>query len=502
MFALLGDGNMLALAALSSATARGSSTCGTRTRPSRRRTAGRALGPGRRRLGHVRAGADAGRDRADRGGAQPHAARPLRRRRAGRHGVEPAADRPGPRDRRDGARFIGVGTTSLLGAEHRRGVHRGRRATACRSWSASRTTCRSSRSTPRRRAQRRLACRGGPSRRRRPRCRRPPSCSARAERPMMLAGRGAVESGAREAILALAERTGALLGTTLLARDWFRGEPFDIGLVGGLSSRTTRELIAEADVVLAVGAGLGYFATDNGALLRGKNVIQVDLDPPGISEGVRAGDELRARRRGAGRRRDRRRARRSHGDRLPHGRDRRAARGPAAPSTPTSRPSPAPSTPPPHAGTRHRAAGRRAARLRRRPLLVVRGDAPPPPRPGRPPPRLRLRRRRPRPPDRDRRRVRREPAGRAGRGRRQPAHARRRALDRREGEPEPARGRDERRRLRLRDPQAELQGRRRRARALRPRRLRRDRARLRSRRSHARPTRPRSPASSPGLARR
>ena len=111
---------------------------------------------------------------------------------------------------------------------------------------------------------------------------------AGAQRPLLLAGRGAVESGAREAILALAERTGALLGTTLLARDWFGGEPFDIGLVGGLSSRTTRELVAEADVVLAVGAGLGYFATDNGALLRGKNVIQIDLDPPGVSEGVRA----------------------------------------------------------------------------------------------------------------------------------------------------------------------------------------------------------------------
>jgi thiamine pyrophosphate-dependent acetolactate synthase large subunit-like protein len=111
---------------------------------------------------------------------------------------------------------------------------------------------------------------------------------ARAQRPILLAGRGAVEGGARGPMLVLAERTGALLGTTLLARDWFRGEPFDIGLFGGLSARTTRELIAEADVVLAVGAGLGYFATDNGALLRGKNVIQVDLDPPGVSEGVRA----------------------------------------------------------------------------------------------------------------------------------------------------------------------------------------------------------------------
>src|SRR5262249_47481303 len=109
-----------------------------------------------------------------------------------------------------------------------------------------------------------------------------------AERPIVLAGRGAVASGARSAILALAARAGALLGTTLYARDWFSGEPFDLGLIGGLSSRTARALIGEADLVLAVGAGLGYFATDNGALFRGKEVIQVDVDPPGVSEGVRA----------------------------------------------------------------------------------------------------------------------------------------------------------------------------------------------------------------------
>lgn len=111
---------------------------------------------------------------------------------------------------------------------------------------------------------------------------------AEASRPLILAGRGAVDAGARDAILALAERTGALVGTTLLARDWLRGEPFEVGLVGGLSSRTTRELIAESDVVFAVGAALGYFATDNGALLRGKTVVQVDTAPRGISEGVRA----------------------------------------------------------------------------------------------------------------------------------------------------------------------------------------------------------------------
>jgi len=111
---------------------------------------------------------------------------------------------------------------------------------------------------------------------------------AAAERPIIVAGRGAVAAGAREAILALADRTGSLVGTTLLARDWFRGEPFDIGLVGGLSARTTRDLLGECDLVLAVGASLGYFTTDNGKLLAGIEVIQVDTEPKGVTEGVRA----------------------------------------------------------------------------------------------------------------------------------------------------------------------------------------------------------------------
>ena len=108
---------------------------------------------------------------------------------------------------------------------------------------------------------------------------------ADARRPIVLAGRGAVDSGARDA---RAGRTGRRPARDDAVRPRLvPGEPFDIGLVGGLSSRTTRELVAEADVVLAVGAGLGYFATDNGALLRGKTVIQVDVEPPGVSEGVR-----------------------------------------------------------------------------------------------------------------------------------------------------------------------------------------------------------------------
>ena len=338
-----------------------------------------------------------------------------------------------------GARFIGVGTTSLLAPSIAEAftVAARDRVPVVVSVPYDLQELRGRRRADR--AQRRLASAAAGRAVGDRGVARPPRCWPERSGRSILAGRGAVESGAREAILALAERTGALLGTTLLARDWFRGEPFDVGLVGGLSSRTTRELVAEADVVLAVGAGLGYFATDNGALLRGKNVIQVDLDPPGSSEGVRAatsfvrGDAalaVAAIDAALG------------GHRPPaSARDETAARlANPLPEYPEIAPEP---------GTVDPAAAMQAldAALPDDALLVYgvghfwsfavmhlhR------PEPGRPPSRLRLRRRRPRPPDGDRSGDRREPAGRAGRGRRQPAHARRRALDRREGEPEPAR---------------------------------------------------------------
>jgi len=58
---------------------------------------------------------------------------------------------------------------------------------------------------------------------------------AAAERPVVLAGRGAIE--ARGALLRLASRIGAPVATTLKAKDLFRGEPFDLGIVGGWPAR-------------------------------------------------------------------------------------------------------------------------------------------------------------------------------------------------------------------------------------------------------------------------
>ncbi|TDC75149.1 thiamine pyrophosphate-binding protein [Actinomadura sp. 7K507] len=94
---------------------------------------------------------------------------------------------------------------------------------------------------------------------------------ARAERPVIVAGRGAV--GAREQLVALAERTGALLATTLKAKGLFAGEPFDAGVCGGFATKIGRELIRGSDLLLAAGAGLNSFTVDGGRMLAGDPVI-------------------------------------------------------------------------------------------------------------------------------------------------------------------------------------------------------------------------------------
>ena len=102
---------------------------------------------------------------------------------------------------------------------------------------------------------------------------------ASAKRPVVLAGRGAVLSGARASLVTLAARIGAPLSTTLLAKDLFAGEPYDLGLYGSLAHGVAVETILAADCVLAFGAGLNTDTSAAGSLLAGKQIVQVDQDP-------------------------------------------------------------------------------------------------------------------------------------------------------------------------------------------------------------------------------
>jgi acetolactate synthase I/II/III large subunit len=105
-------------------------------------------------------------------------------------------------------------------------------------------------------------------------------CAAieRSQKPLILAGRGAVWAGASTELERLGERIGALLGTTLLAKGFFRGNEWYLGGVGGYSVPNAMSLIREADLVLAFGAELGHFTTQANSLFQGRAVARIDTD--------------------------------------------------------------------------------------------------------------------------------------------------------------------------------------------------------------------------------
>src|SRR5690348_427864 len=88
-----------------------------------------------------------------------------------------------------------------------------------------------------------------------------------AQRPLLIAGRGAVLSNAREPIERLAWRTGALLATSAVAYGLFAGNPWDLGISGGFATPLAVELIEQADVVVAFGASLNMWTTRRGHLI-------------------------------------------------------------------------------------------------------------------------------------------------------------------------------------------------------------------------------------------
>jgi thiamine pyrophosphate-dependent acetolactate synthase large subunit-like protein len=101
----------------------------------------------------------------------------------------------------------------------------------------------------------------------------------RAQRPVILGGRGAVIADAEAALTALAERTGALLATSVCGHGLFSGNAFSVGISGGFSSPIADELIAQSDCIVAFGASLTQWTTKKGKLIAPDAVVaQVDVE--------------------------------------------------------------------------------------------------------------------------------------------------------------------------------------------------------------------------------
>lgn len=103
---------------------------------------------------------------------------------------------------------------------------------------------------------------------------------ADAQRPFLLAGRGAWLAGAGPALGELAAATGAVTASTALGRGVFPESRYDLGVTGGFGAEGAMALVREADVAVVFGASLNQFTMRFGQLFSPEtNVVQVDTAP-------------------------------------------------------------------------------------------------------------------------------------------------------------------------------------------------------------------------------
>lgn len=101
---------------------------------------------------------------------------------------------------------------------------------------------------------------------------------AASNRVIIVAGRGAVRAGVRDALIDLSRRTGALLGTSLAAKGLFAGDSHDIGVLGGVATPFAQEACRQCDALVVAGASLNGFTTDHDTLFRSAKIIRLDRD--------------------------------------------------------------------------------------------------------------------------------------------------------------------------------------------------------------------------------
>ena len=109
---------------------------------------------------------------------------------------------------------------------------------------------------------------------------------AESERPLVWAGGGVATPEAASALLRVVERLGAPTITTQKGKGAIPSEhPLHVG--NWANEQPVRDLIAECDVLLAVGTRFSYFPTGGWSLRLPDRIIQIDIDPAEIGRNYR-----------------------------------------------------------------------------------------------------------------------------------------------------------------------------------------------------------------------
>jgi acetolactate synthase I/II/III large subunit len=105
----------------------------------------------------------------------------------------------------------------------------------------------------------------------------------RARRPVFVAGRGSRGPGCRAALEGLADRCGALLATSAVAKGLFRRSPWDLDVSGGFATPLAAELVSDADLIIGWGCALNMWTMRHGRLIADDAVVaQVDVERDSI----------------------------------------------------------------------------------------------------------------------------------------------------------------------------------------------------------------------------
>lgn len=113
---------------------------------------------------------------------------------------------------------------------------------------------------------------------------------AGSSKPVIIVGRGAMWSGAGDAVLKLGDRIGALIGTTLRAKNWLADADYHVGISGQYGTRMSMQLFEEADCVIAIGASMNRYTTSNGYLFPNARFVHLDPKPHVMMGGGRGAD--------------------------------------------------------------------------------------------------------------------------------------------------------------------------------------------------------------------
>ena len=110
----------------------------------------------------------------------------------------------------------------------------------------------------------------------------------KSRRPVICVGGGGISSGASEEIRELAERIKAPVATTLMGIGSFPAtHPLFLGMMGQHGVYAANRAVAEADLLIVLGARMGDRATRNGSSFAQEAcVVHIDIDPAEIGKNI------------------------------------------------------------------------------------------------------------------------------------------------------------------------------------------------------------------------